>query len=608
MSRLSVFAPTRADAQTELIADAVANRVSVYGNSACPLEAAVGFFKLCASQSCGKCTPCRIGLTRLTDSLESILRGEKVEGIVDQVMLVCNTLYETADCAIGFEAGRIGLAYADLIRADANSHLEHGVCTQPFNAIPCIGHCPSHVDIPGYIACLKEGRAADAVRVIRNDNPFPSACAFVCEHPCEKTCRRGMIDSAVNIRGMKQHAVLSAGPVDVPEKLPATGKKVAIIGGGPSGLTCAYYLALMGHEVCVYEQNDHLGGMMYYGIPRYRLPEENLNYDIDAILSLGIEVKTGVKIGVTIEWEEIVGSYDAVYVAIGAHHFRDLGIEYATREGVMSAVQFLHRVADGRPDDIAGKDVVVVGGGNVAMDATRTAKRLGARSVRCIYRRRIEDMTALPEEVDAAIAEGCEMVELMSPVRVDKGVDHEIAFVGKPQMPSFYKGGRPAPVATSADEKVFECDFLIEAIGQVIEYEYFAEKGFSQNRGRFVSDESGQAEGFENVFVGGDCQTGPSTVIRAIAAGKAVAANIDSYLGFDHDVFDQVRIPQAEFDSKLSCGRVNIQERPADERAQDFGGVEIPLLDEEALQECSRCLRCDHFGMGALRGGRPKKW
>ena len=608
MGRLPVFTPTKADEQARAIAEAAINRVSVYGNSTCPLEAAVGYFKLCASQSCGKCTPCRIGLARLTDSLESILRGENVEGIVDQVITVCDTLHKTADCAIGFQAGRVGLAFADLIKADAESHLSKGICVQPFTAVPCVDECPSHVDIPAYIACLKEGRSADAVRVIRNDNPFPSACAFVCEHPCERSCRRGMIDAPVNIRAMKQHAVLSAGEVGVPGKAEPTGKKVAIIGGGPSGLTAAYYLALMGHEITVYEQNDHLGGMMYYGIPRYRLPKENLQYDIDAILSLGIDVKLGVKVGVGVQWEELVGGYDAVYVAIGAHHFKDLGIEYATKDGVMSAVQFLHRVADGRPDAVEGKDVVVVGGGNVAMDATRTAKRLGARSVRCIYRRRIEDMTALPEEVEAAIAEGCEMVELVSPLRIDKGTEHEIAFVGQPQMPSFYRGGRPAPVATSVEEVTYECDMLIEAIGQVIEYEYFAEKGLEQNRGRFLSDEHGRSKGFENVFVGGDCQTGPSTVIRAIAAGKAVAANIDEYLGFDHDVFDDVRVPRAGFDSKLACGRVNIKERPAQERARDFDGVEIPLLDEEAAQECGRCLRCDHFGMGAMRGGRPERW
>ncbi len=244
------------------------------------------------------------------------------------------------------------------------------------------------------------------------------------------------------------------------------------------------------HDVTVFEQNDHLGGMMYYGIPRYRLPAENLDYDIDAILSLGVEVRYNTKVGVTVTWEEVEGSHDCVFVAIGAHHFRDLGIDYATREGVFSAVQFLHRSSSGRPIDMAGKDVVIVGGGNVAMDATRTAKRLGAASVRCVYRRRKKDMTALPEEVNAAVEEGCEIVELMSPVRVDAGTDKPIRLVVQPQMPGLYRGGRPGTKPTSAEETAFECDFLIEAIGQVIEYEYFTSKGLPAERGHFQADEA----------------------------------------------------------------------------------------------------------------------
>ena len=611
MSRLPVYAPTGADASVSTIAYATINRMAIQGksgNATCPLESATGFFRMCASQSCGKCTPCRIGLARLADNLESVLNGESDADVVSEINSICNTLATTADCAIGFEAGFIGLAYADLIKADVESHINNGTCVQRFTAVPCVAKCPSHVDIPAYVAMVKEGRYEDAVRIIRNDNPFPSACAFVCEHPCEAACRRGAIDAPINIRAAKQHAVLSAGPVPTPAAAEPTGKNIAVIGGGPSGLTAAYYLSLMGHKVTVFEQNDHLGGMMFYGIPRYRLPEENLNYDIDAILSLGVEVKYNTKVGVEVQWADVVNNYDAVLVAVGAHQFKDLGIEYATREGVYSAVQFLHRSSAGNPMDLTGKDVIVVGGGNVAMDATRSAKRMGANSVRCIYRRRIEDMTALPEEVDAAIAEGCEMVELMSPVRVDRGQNHTLAFVGQPQMPSLYRGGRPAPKAMNVDERVFECDILIEAIGQAIEYDYFVEQGMQVNRGHFVGDVFGRAKGFENVFIGGDCQTGPTTVIRAIAAGKAAAANIDEALGFNHDVFDDVEIPAATFDAKYSCGRVNIRERDAEVRATDFEGVEIPLLDEEAKQECGRCLRCDHFGMGSLRGGRPTKW
>jgi len=608
MSRLPVFAPTDADRKISVIADAAINRLAVYGNATCPLETAAGFFRLCASQSCGKCTSCRIGLARLTDSLESILAGEQVEGIVDLLMDVCNSLYQTADCAIGFQAGRIGLAFADLIRKDAESHIENGICTQAFTSVPCVKECPSNVDIPGYIACVREGRYEDAVRIIRNDNPFPSACAFVCEHPCEHNCRRGMIDTAVNIRAIKQHAVLKAGPVAPPAKLAPTGKKIAVIGGGPSGLTCAYYLTLMGHEVVVYEQFDRLGGMLFYGIPRYRLPQEHLDYDIEAILSLGIEVKYNTKVGEDIKWDELLAGYDSIYVAIGAHTFKTLGIDYAVRDNVFAAVEFLHEASSGNRVSLAGKDVVVVGGGNVAMDATRTAKRLGANTVTCIYRRRIEDMTALPTEVHSAQEEGCNLVELMAPVRVEAGEQKPLRFIGQPQMPSLYRGGRPTPKNSPADEAAFECDMVIEAIGQNIESEYFESQGIHVVRGRMIGDEFGAIDEDGKIFVGGDSATGPATVIMAIAAGKAAAANIDHALGFEHDVFDSVDIPEAVFDSKLACGRVNIRERAAYERGTDFEGVEIPLLDAEAEQECGRCLRCDHYGMGALRGGRPRKW
>lgn len=608
VSRLPVFASTKADEEIEVITSSIINRMSVFGNSTCPLEAAAGFFKACAAQSCGKCTPCRVGLSRLTDGLEAILRGEQVEDVVNQIEMVCDTLYETADCAIGFQAGKVGIAFAELIRADASSHIEKGICMQPFTAVPCVKACPSHVDIPGYIALVREGRFADAVRLIRNDNPFPSACAFVCEHPCEETCRRGMIDAPVNIRALKQHAVLNAGEVPAPEKAAETGKKIAVIGGGPSGLTCAYYLALMGHSVTVFEQNDRLGGMLLYGIPRYRLPQKSLDYDIDAILSLGIDVKYNTKVGRDISLEEIDDAFDAIYIAIGAHTFNPLGIDYQTRDNVYAAVEFLHNASSGNAQSLEGKDVVVIGGGNVAMDATRTAKRLGAKSVHCIYRRRKEDMTALSAEVESAIAEGCEIVELMAPVRVEKGSDKPLVFVGQPQMPGSYKWGRPSPVATSAPEAQYPCDIIIEAIGQVIDSDYFAHKGLKTNRGKIIANSYASVEDFDKVFSGGDSATGPSTVIRAISAGKVAAANIDAFLGYKHDVYDEVEIPVARFDSKLACGRINIQEREAAQRGTDFDGVEVPLLELEAQQECGRCLRCDHYGMGSLRGGRPKRW
>ena len=364
----------------------------------------------------------------------------------------------------------------------------------------------------------------------------------------------------------------------------------------------------MGHSVTVYEQNDRLGGMLLYGIPRYRLPQKYLDYDIDAILSLGIDVKLNTKVGTDILFEELDASFDAIYIAIGAHTFKPLGIDYATSDGVCAAVEFLHDASSGKHDYLAGKDVVVIGGGNVAMDATRTAKRLGANSVRCVYRRRKDDMTALPAEIEAAIAEGCEIIELMAPARVEKGKNKPLEFIAQPQMPSMYKRGRPSPVSTTAKEQRYPCDIIIEAVGQVIDSDYFASAGIQADRGKIVADSYASVDAFEKVFSGGDSATGPSTVIRAIAAGKAAAANIDAFLGFDHKVHDEIDIPVAQFDSKLACGRVNIQEREAAARATDFEGTELPLLQEQAYQECGRCLRCDHYGMGALRGGRPSRW
>jgi NADPH-dependent glutamate synthase beta subunit-like oxidoreductase len=279
--------------------------------------------------------------------------------------------------------------------------------------------CPAGVDVPGYMALVGHGRYDDAVRLIRKDNPFPIACAYICEHPCEARCRRRMIDDAINVRGLKRYAVDHAGDVPNPPCAPDTGKRVAIIGGGPSGLSCAYYLSLMGHKVTVYEEKARLGGMLRYGIPNYRLPRELLDKEINTILSTGIEVKTGITVGKDVTFEQIQHEYDCLYIAIGAHQDKKTGIPGEDSKNVISAVELLREIGDDIIPDFTGKQIVVIGGGNVAMDVTRSAVRLGAEKVTCVYRRRIEDMTALPDEVTGAMAEGVEMVTLAAPVRIE---------------------------------------------------------------------------------------------------------------------------------------------------------------------------------------------
>ena len=576
----------------------------------CPVDLTAAFLRMCLAQSCGKCVPCRVGLDRLQGLIEKMLSGEGSKEDLAAVKSCAQTIYDSADCAIGFEAAKLVLDGLVAFNDDYVSHVEKGVCTANFGSVPCQTGCPAHVNIPGYVACIAAGRYADAVRVIRQTNPFPAVCGLICEHPCEKYCRRNVVDDAINIRGLKRYAVEKAGDVPTPKCAPKNGKTVGIVGGGPAGLTAAYFLALQGFEVTVYEKRPKLGGMLRYGIPAYRLPDADLDRDIDVILSTGVKVEFGKTVGTDISFVDFRKKFDTVYISIGAHGAKKLGIEGEDAKGVLSAVELLGQTGSGERPDFKGKRVIIVGGGNVAMDATRTSKRLGAASVTCVYRRRIVDMTALPEEVAGAQAEGCEVLQLMAPVKVAVKDGAVAGLVVKPQIAGAIKGGRPAPVNSSEPEETIPCDIIIVAIGQDIDSSPFAADGIDVKRGALVASGAGEVkaggEKMEGVFTGGDCYTGPATVIRAIDAGRCAAENISvSLLGSAGSVsgisVDPVEIPTAPAGQRLHWGRVNMQERAADERKGDFNLMEKCLTDEEAKQECSRCLRCDHCGMGAFR-------
>lgn len=595
----------------ELYGD-VMRRAGASPHGSCPVDLTAAFLRLCLAQSCGKCVPCRVGLDRLQGLLDEVLAGEATHGDLEQVKACAAAIYDSADCAIGFEAAKLVLDGLAAFGDDYVSHVERGVCTSAFGSVPCSVGCPAHVDIPGYIACIAAGRCADAVRVIRQDNPFPCVCGLVCEHPCEATCRRRVVDDAINVRGLKRYAVEKAGDVPAPACAPKNGKTVAVVGGGPAGLTAAYFLALKGFEVTVYERRRRLGGMLRYGIPAYRLPDADLDRDIDVILSTGVKAVCGVDVGRDPSLDDLRARFDAVYLSIGAHGAKRLGLPGEDAKGVLSAVELLGRVGEGERPDFRGRRVVVVGGGNVAMDATRTARRLGAASVTCVYRRRIVDMTALPDEIAGAQAEGCEIVPLKAPVRIAVDGDRVAALVVKPQLAGPVKGGRPAPIDADVPEEEIPCDVVVVAIGQDIESAPFAAAGLDVKRGALVATAAGEAkaggETRPGVFVGGDCYTGPATVIRAIDAGKVAAANIDRFFGFHVPISSGVEIPAAPALTRLHWGRVNMTERPAAARADDFDLMEKGMTDEEACQECSRCLRCDHFGFGAFRGGRTRQW
>ena len=612
MSRLEVKMPGQAQAVVEQLYRNMERRIAASPPGLCPVDMALNFLNLCQAQTCGKCVPCRIGLTQLSNMIREVLDGDPPVGILRRIENTAQVIVDTADCAIGIDAAQLVLMGLKGFRDDYEEHILHHRCLGSLkNPVPCVALCPAGVDIPGYIALVNEGRCADAVRLIRKDNPFPVACAYICEHPCEARCRRNMVDDAINIRGLKRYAVDHAGPVPQPQPAPATGKSVAIIGGGPGGLSAAYYLALMGHRVTVYEKQKQLGGMMRYGIPSYRLPRQLLEAEIASILSVGIQVRTGVDVGTDITFDQLKRRYDCLYISIGAHTDKKTGIEGEDSQSVISAVELLRRIGDEEMPDFTGQQVVVIGGGNVAMDVTRSAIRLGAAKVTCVYRRRQEDMTAQAEEVEGAIAEGAEILTLQAPLRIEADDQGRAAALWtQPQIiGEMDRQGRPRPGTASVEPRRIPADIIIVAIGQGIESHGFEQSGIQiQRGGTLLADSSTRLPDLEGVFAGGDCVTGPATVIRAIAAGKAAAANIDEYLGFHHEIEAEVKVPTPRVTDLGPRGRVNCRDREAAERRCDFQCIECGMTKEEAVQESSRCLRCDHFGYGIFKGGRVEKW
>ena len=608
MARMHVMEQSESQAIMSSMHEMLEKRLAVSSLAPCPVEFTASYVAMCATQSCGKCTPCRNGLRLLRHLFNDVLNNRATLETLDLIESTARTIYLSSDCAIGYEAGEVALMAIRGFRDDFEHHVTKNSCGfAAAKPVPCVSGCPAGVDIPGYIALVEAGRYTEAVRLIRKDNPFPLVCGLVCEHPCEMHCRRGMVDDPMNIRGLKRYAVDHAGDY-TPVHQAKTGKRVVVVGGGPAGLSCAYYLTLMGHTVTVLEQRAHLGGMLRYGIPNYRLPRTDLDREIQWLLDQGITVELNHSVDGA-ELTRLRADYDAVYLAIGAHADKKLGLPGEDAEGVLSAVELLRDMGDDNPPNFSGLTVTVVGGGNVAMDVARTSVRLGAEKVIIAYRRRTADMTAQDEEISGAEAEGCEVMDLHAPkeVVVD-GQGHVCGLKVTPQIIGGLKRGRPAPREAQGGDVVVPCDRVIVAIGQDIDSASFEAEGVPCKWGRIITDSDGAVQGQAGLFSGGDCQSGPATVIRAINAGKVAAGNIDNYLGFNHKIELDVELPPVQFKGKISCARCEMREREASERIYDFDIVERGLTDEEAHQEASRCLRCDHFGLGAFRGGRIEQW
>ncbi len=468
---------------------------------------------------------------------------------------------------------------------------------------PCSGACPIDHSVQGYVTLIAAGKVDAAADLIRRENPLPGICGRVCFHPCESQCNRGELDEPISICGLKRFALEHSPLRMAPSPGPETGKSVAIIGSGPAGLAAAHALGRMGHGVTVHESLPVLGGMLAVGIPEYRLPPDVLKMDIDYIRGLGVSFKTGTAVGEAVTAEELHRQFDAVFIATGAHESRKLSIPGEELPGVVHGVDYLRKLrVEEMPE--GAKNVVVVGGGNTAVDAARTAKRLGAAKVTILYRRTREEMPASPEEIDATLEEGIEIEYLAAPVKVlgtkkMKAIRCIRMALGEPD-----KSGRRRPVPVKGSEFKIKADLLIPAVSQSADEKMAALFDLEVSKwGTIETDDLTAATSKPGVFAGGDVVLGPSSVIESIAAGKQAALAIDNFISgraVNEGLFPRPKAenPLSDTDLQELTRKTHRQERvapaelPADQRAADFDEVVRTYTLEEAQQEAKRCLNC----------------
>ena len=577
----------------------------VMSNATCMVDTARFFMDFICDESCGKCVPCRIGTKRMLEILEKITKGEGQEEDLLLVRELSETIGETAMCGLGQTAPNpvlstlrwFGREYEDHIR---EHHCEAGICRSMFQS-PCQNACPADVDVAGFLTLIQNGRTMDAYNLIRHENPFPAVCGRVCTHPCEDKCARSQRDVSVAIcdleRFVSDYALNHTGHFVDDIRYPRNNKKVAIIGAGPSGLTCAYYLARLGYSVDVYESKPQAGGTLAYGVPEFRLPEDILQHEIKLIQEEGVVIHLNTQIGKDTAFEQLKENADAIYVSTGAPLRNDLGLEGENLKGVYYGLPLLQDLRAGRRVRV-GKNVLVIGGGTTAMDAARSALRLGAQQVTVLYRREKEDMPASRLEVAEALEEGVRILTLTGSVRIlgdDKG--RVTGVLCQKMTPGKYDNeGRPTAEPVENSEFTIPADMVIPAVSQHADYP-FAGGGEKQDawEGVEVSRHSLMTN-VDGIFAGGDLTRGSDTAIAAIADGKRAAANIDKYLGGE-GILNKGRpidVPSSSADEdSTEYGRFPLEKLSPSVRVQGFREVNKGYRKLYAVAEATRCLGCD---------------
>ncbi len=576
----------------------------VMDEDTCMVDTARFYLDFIQEESCGKCTACRVGTKRMLEILERICSGQGCLCDIDRLEKLGRIIQDTAMCGLGQSAPNPVLSTIRFFREEYEDHiLKHkcvaGVCGDLVSS-PCENTCPAGINIPGYMSLIATGDYMGAARVMLRDNPLSGICGRVCTHPCERRCRRGTVDEAMNICELKRFATDWAYRLGFPsdeDLKPAAhlDKKVAIIGAGPSGLTCGYYLARLGYGVDIYEAEYRAGGVMTYGIPDYRLPQDILEREIHNIERAGVNIILNTKVGDDISFRSLYEKYDAVFIAIGAQKALKLRIPGEELNGVYHGLDFLKRRFLKNDLDFTDKRVAIVGGGNTAIDSARTAVRLGAKEVVILYRREQEDMPADKAEIHDALEEGVKLRTLVNPVEL-KGEDGKLKSVVlmKQNLGGFDVSGRRTPVP-SGRTVTEDFDVLIAAISQTPDTHFLKGK-LNLNGTRVAADRYTQATSMPGVFVGGDAHRGPEDIVNAVAEAKVAAAGIDKYLGGRGELFkgfDQAITDYHIEGDIVPHNRFLTRQVDAEEAVGSFRERNLGMHELDARAEASRCLRCD---------------